>query len=119
MRHLKKGKILGRAAAPRNAMMRNLITSFILHEKVVTSLAKAKYLRPMVEKVITMGKKDTLHNRRNVLKIVYIPSAAKKMFEVIGPKFKEVNGGYTRIIKLPRRLGDAAEMAQLELVEKK
>jgi len=72
-------------------------------------------LRPFVEKVISIGKIDSLHNRRQVRKILYLPGATKKVFEVLGPRFKEVNGGYTRIVKLEPRFGDNAEMAILEL----
>ena len=117
MRHQKKGKTLGREKAPREAMMRNLATSFIIYEKIKTTTAKAKLLRPMVEKIITLGKVDNLHNRRQALKVLYVEGAVDKLFEVIGPRFKERNGGYTRITKLTPRLGDNAEVAVLEVVE--
>ncbi len=117
MRHQKKGKTLGRKAAPRKALMRSLATSFIIYEKIKTTKAKAKSLKPIVEKIITLGKKDTLHNRRQVLKVLYLEGAVKKLFEVIGPRFKERKGGYTRLVKLPRRQNDRAEMAILELME--
>lgn len=118
MRHQKKGKTLGRKAAPRKALMRSLATSFMVYEKITTTKAKATVLRPMVEKLITLGKVDTLHNRRQVLKVLYLEGATKKVFEVLGPRFKDRKGGYTRIVKLPRRAGDAAEMAVLETVDK-
>jgi large subunit ribosomal protein L17 len=116
MRHQKKGKTLGREKAPREAMMRNLATSLIVFEKIKTTEAKAKLLRPIVEKFITLGKKDTLHNRRKALEYLYTQGSVKKLFEVVGPKYKERNGGYTRIVKLPTRIGDNAKMAMIELV---
>lgn len=117
MRHQKSGKTLGRKAEQVKALKRNLATSFIIYEKVKTTKTKAKLLRPIVEKLITLGKKDTLHRRRQVLKVVYLEGAAKKVFEVLGPKYQERKGGYTRIVKLPRRQSDGAEMAVLELVD--
>lgn len=98
-------------------MLRSLATSFMVYEKITTTKTKAKAIRPVVEKLITLGKLDTLHNRRQVLKVLYVEGATKKVFEVLGPRFKERKGGYTRITKLPRRAGDAAEMAVLELVD--
>lgn len=118
MRHGKKGKILGREKAPREALMRGLATDLIIYEKIKTTKAKAKALRPIVEKVITIGKKDTLHHRRQVAGFLYLPGSVSKLFDVLGPRFRERKGGYTRIIKLARRQGDAAEMAIIELVEK-
>lgn len=118
MRHQKKGKTLGRKAAPRKALLRSMATSFVVYEKITTTKVKAKVLRPIVEKIITLGKTDTLHNRRQVLKTLYLEGATKKVFEILGPRFKERKGGYTRITKIPRRAGDNAEMAILELVDK-
>lgn len=117
MRHQKKGRTLGRKAEPRKALMRNLATSFIVYEKIKTTKAKAKELKPIVEKYITLAKKDTLHNRRQALKDLYLEAAVKKLFEVLGPKYKDRQGGYTRLVKLPARSGDGAEMAVLELVD--
>ena len=117
MRHKKKGKTLGRKKAPRKALIRGLVTSFVIYEKIKTTHAKAKVLRPVVEKIITLAKKDTLHNRRQAIKILYLENTLKKLFEVIGPKYKERKGGYTRIIKLTPRQNDSAKMAILELVE--
>jgi len=116
MRHRKKGKILGREKAPRKALTRNLADSFIIYEKIKTTQAKAKVMRPLLEKIITLAKQDTLHHRRQVKKLVYTEGAIKKVFEVLGPKYKDRQGGYTRITKLPPRHGDAAKMAMLELV---
>ena len=117
MKHQKKGKTLGRTKEPREALMRSLATSFFLHGKLRTTKVKTKALRPMVEKLITLGKKDVLHHRRQALQVLYDEAAIKKLFEVYGPKYKERKGGYTRITKLPTRLGDGAEMAVLELVD--
>ncbi len=117
MRHQNTTKTLGRKKEPREAMLRSLTTSFIVYEKIKTTEAKARVLRPIVEKMITLGKKDTLHARRQAIKDLYLEGAVKKLFEVVGPRFKERNGGYTRIVKLPRRLNDAAKMAILEMVE--
>ena len=119
MRHKKKGKTLGRKKAPREALIRGLVTSFVIYEKIKTTHAKAKVLRPVVEKIITLAKKDTLHNRRQAIKVLYLEDAVKKLFEVIGPKYKERKGGYTRIVKLNPRKNDSAKMAILELVEEK
>jgi len=117
MKHRIKGKILGREKAPRQALMRGLATSFVIYEKIKTTQAKAKAVKPLIEKIITLGKVDTLHHRRQVLKVLYLTGAIKKVFEVLGPRFKARQGGYTRIVKLPPRKNDGAEMAILELVE--
>ncbi|MFA5029492.1 MAG: 50S ribosomal protein L17 [Patescibacteria group bacterium] len=116
MKHQKRGKTLGRTRSVREALMRNLTTSFIIYEKIKTTKAKAKLLRPKVEKLITLSKHDTLTNRRQALRVLYFDKAVKKLFEVLGPRYQERNSGYTRIVKLPPRKGDAAEMAILELV---
>lgn len=117
MRHLRKGKTLGRTKEPREALMRSLATSFFLHGKLKSTKVKVKALRPMVEKLITLGKKDILHNRRQAFSVLYDEKAVKKVFEVYGPKYQARKGGYTRITKLPTRLGDGAEMAVIELVD--
>ncbi|MFA6526369.1 MAG: 50S ribosomal protein L17 [Candidatus Buchananbacteria bacterium] len=117
MRHNRKGKVLGRTKAPREALMRSLVTSFIVYEKIKTTTAKAKALRPLAEKYITLGKTDTLHNRRQALKFLYTDGAVKKLFEVVGPRYKERKGGYTRIIKLAPRQNDGAEVAIIEMVK--
>ncbi len=116
MKHLKSGKILGRKTAARKAMLKNLAESIILYEKIKTTEAKAKVVKSMVEKMITRAKKDTLHNRRILLSRLPTENSVKKLFEVIGPKYKDRNGGYLRIIKLSQRKGDAAEIVQIELV---
>ncbi|MBI4435420.1 50S ribosomal protein L17 [Candidatus Uhrbacteria bacterium] len=116
MRHRKKGTILGREKAPREALLRNLAASVILYEKVTTTEAKAKAVKPLVEKAITSGKKPTLASRRNLMAFFYTEHPVKKIFEVLGPRYQNRAGGYTRIIKLAPRKNDGAEMVQIELV---
>lgn len=116
MRHRKKRKSLSRKKAPRELMLRNLATSIILYEKVQTTEAKAKAVRPIVEGLITKGKENSLHNLRYLLSRTSVENAAKKVIEDLGPRYKTRPGGYTRIIKLDRRQGDGAAMAQIELV---
>ena len=116
MRHLKKGKTLGLKAAPRKALLRGLATDFVVHGKIKTTAAKAKVLRSLVEKYITVSKTDTLHTRRQLLKYFYTEEAVNKLLKDLGPKYKTRKGGYTRIIKLAPRNGDQAKMAILELV---
>lgn len=116
MRHRKKGKILGRPKAAREALFRNLAESIILYEKVKTTEAKAKAVRPLVEKMITTGKHNTLTSKRKLAKFFYTENAIKKIIEDLGPKYKERKGGYTRIIKTGTRKGDGAEMVVIELV---
>lgn len=116
MRHKVKGNRLGRDSAQRKALLRNLVTSFMEKERVNTTLPKAKALRPVAEKMITLAKKNTLHSRRRALRVIYKKDVVKKLFEDIGPRFTERSGGYTRIVKLGPRAGDGAEMALIELV---
>ncbi|MBN1325907.1 50S ribosomal protein L17 [Candidatus Falkowbacteria bacterium] len=116
MRHANKKKILDRASAQRKALLRSLATSLILYEKIKTTQAKAKVLRPFVEKLITKGKKNDLLARRDLKKVLYKETAVKKVLEVLSPRYKERKGGYTRIIKLSARKGDAAKMAIIEFV---
>lgn len=116
MRHRKKNKILGREKAPRQALLRNLATSLVLHEKIKTTEAKAKALRPVIEKYITLAKKGDLHARRELLKFFYLENAAKKLIEDLGPRYKQRKGGYTRIVKIGSRQGDRAEIVQIELI---
>jgi large subunit ribosomal protein L17 len=118
MRHQLKGKKLGRDTAKRSALLRSQVTSFLEKERIRTTLAKAKATRPIAEKMITLGRNDTLHARRQALAFIYKKNIVKKLFEDIGPRFSERPGGYTRIIKLGPRGGDGAEMAVLELVDK-
>ncbi|MFQ6037644.1 MAG: 50S ribosomal protein L17 [Candidatus Aminicenantales bacterium] len=116
MRHRVKGKKLRRDTAQRRALLRNLVTSFLEKERIRTTLAKAKAARPLAEKMITLAKKNTLHTRRQALRFIYKTDVVKKLFDELGPRFKERPGGYTRIIKLGPRSGDGSEMAILELV---
>ena len=118
MRHRVGGRKLGRTTSHRRAMFRNQLASFIEHERIRTTLHKAKELRPLAEKMITQGKRDSLHARRLVRRWVDDRALIKKLFDDIAPRFAERPGGYTRIVKLGPRLGDAAEMVILELVEK-
>jgi large subunit ribosomal protein L17 len=116
MRHRVKGKKLRRDSAQRKALLRSLVTSFLEKERIRTTLAKAKATRPLAEKMITLGKKNSLHSRRLALRFLYKREVVKKLFDEIGPRFSERPGGYTRIIKVGPRAGDGAEMAILELV---
>lgn len=116
MRHRVSGKKLRRDTAHRMALLRNLVTSFLEKERIRTTLAKAKAARPLAEKMITLGKKDTLHARRQALRFIYKKEVVRKLFNELGPRFSERPGGYTRIIKLGPRAGDGAEMAILEMV---
>ncbi len=116
MRHRSKKVTLGRTAGPRNALLRNLAAQVIIYEKVETTLAKAKAIKPIVERLITKAKRGDLNSRRQL--IAYLPTlgAVRKLMDKLGPQYKDRAGGYTRIVKLGRRIGDRAEMAQIELV---
>lgn len=116
MRHRKKGKVLDRKVGPRTALLRGLAVSLILYEKMKTTKAKAKTVKPIVERLITRGKENTLAARRYLLKYLYKEAAVKKILEVISPRYKDRKGGYTRIINVGRRQGDGAEIVQIELV---
>jgi large subunit ribosomal protein L17 len=116
MRHRVKSQRLGRDTAQRRALLRSLTTSFLEKERMHTTLARAKAVRPVAEKMITLAKKNTLHTRRRALQFVYKKDVVKKLFEDIGPRFTERPGGYTRIVKTGPRSGDGAEMAVIELV---
>lgn len=117
MRHGMHGRKLGRTSAHRKAMFRNQLASLIISEKIRTTLEKAKELRPVAEKMITQGRRDTVHARRLVREMVPNRTHVKKLFDEIAPRFADRPGGYTRITKLGPRKGDGAEMALLELVE--
>jgi len=116
MRHQVKKGYLGRTTAHRRALLRNLVTSFLERERIRTTLAKARSTRPIAEKMITLAKRGTLHARRQALAYMTKESAVKKLFDEIAPRFSERPGGYTRIVKLDRRLGDGSVMAMLELI---
>ena len=117
MRHRKAGRQLRRTSEQKLALMRNLATSLIEAESIETTEAKAKELRPFVEKLITKGKEGTLHARRLAGKHIHKREAADKLFQEVGPKFATRQGGYTRILKTGHRKGDGAEMARIELIE--
>lgn len=116
MRHRKKGRTLGRKRDAKKALLRSLATNFLLYEKITTTESKAKEIKPIVEKLITAGKDNSLHSRRKLLAYLYTENAAKKVIEDISPRYKDRNGGYTRITKMGPRKGDGAPMAVLELV---
>lgn len=110
---------LGRRPAHRKALLKNLVTSFFRYERIVTTLAKAKEVRRLAEKLLTRAKVDSVHNRRIVARIITKEDVLRKLFQQIAPRFLQRPGGYTRVLKLGPREGDASEMAILELVERK
>jgi len=116
MRHKRSGFKLKRDAGSRKALLKGLVTSVIEHERVVTTVTKAKAVRPLVEKMITLAKRDTLHTRRQAAAFLETPAAVKKLFDKLGTRFGQRNGGYTRVVRLGWRKGDGAEQALLELV---
>ncbi len=116
MRHRKKTKKLGRTKAHRKALLSNLVNAIIQHQQIKTTLVKAKAARSAIEKLITVGKKNTVAARRQAFKFLQNHQLVKKLFDEIAPTFTDRNGGYSRIIKLGRRKGDGAELAILQLV---
>ena len=117
MRHRNSGKVFSRVIGPRTALLKGLAIDLILYEKIQTTEAKAKAIRPIVERLVTRGKEATLHNRRELLSFFgqqELP--VKKILEVLGPRYKTRAGGYTRIIKIGPRKGDGAPVAQIEFV---
>jgi large subunit ribosomal protein L17 len=118
MRHGYANRKLGRTSSHRQAMFRNQLASLIESERIITTLPKAKELRPIAEKLITLAKNDSVHARRQAARQVPDDGLIAKLFDTIGPRFSTRPGGYTRIMKLGARRGDAAEMAILELVER-
>jgi len=116
MRHRKGGSKLGRNPSHRRATLRNLVTNVIERERIETTLARARAARPLVERMITLGKRDSLHTRRQAAAFLMTPAAVKRLFGEIGPRFSERPGGYTRIVRAGFRHGDNAEVAILELV---
>jgi len=117
MRHLKRTAKLGRTGTHRNAMLANLVCSLIKHRRVQTTLAKAKAARSVAEKMITLGKSGTIHDRRLAAGRLHSEEAAKILFTELAPVFKERHGGYTRIVQMHQRQGDAAQLAILEWVD--
>ncbi len=116
MRHRVGGSKLKRDAGSRRSLLRNLVTSVIEQERVVTTVTKAKAVRPLIDKMITLGKRDTLHTRRQAAAFLETPKSVKKLFDTLGTRFGQRNGGYTRIVRLGFRKGDGAETAMIELV---
>ena len=118
MKHRIGYNALSRKSSQRKALMRSMVTSLLKYERIETTKAKALEVRKMAEKLITRSKVDSVHNRRVASRYIYDEAVVNKLFKEIGPLFTERNGGYTRILKTGNRLGDAAEMVILELVEK-
>jgi large subunit ribosomal protein L17 len=117
MRHMKRGKKLGRNASHRKALMRNMAVSLFRHERIETTEAKAKVLKSFAERIITLAKRGDLHARRLVAADINDKQMVQKLFQELGPRFAERNGGYTRVLKLGHRKGDAAPMALVELTD--
>jgi large subunit ribosomal protein L17 len=116
MRHKRAGFKLKRDPAARKALLRGLVTSVIEEERIITTVPKAKAAKPLVEKMITLAKRDTLHTRRQAAAFLETPASVQKLFEKLGTRFGQRAGGYTRIVRLGWRKGDGAEQAMLELV---
>jgi large subunit ribosomal protein L17 len=118
MRHGFRGRRFGRRVEHRKSLFVNLANALITHEQIVTTLFKAKDLRPIVEKLVTLGKRGDLHARRNALSQIREEAVVKKLFDVIGPRYKDRNGGYLRIMKAGFRYGDNAPLAVIEFVDR-
>jgi large subunit ribosomal protein L17 len=118
MRHGYRGRRFNRSSEHRKAMFANMSAALIKHEQIITTLPKAKDLRPVVEKLITLGKRGDLHARRLALSQIRDEAMVKKLFDVLGPRYKERPGGYTRVLKAGFRYGDNAPMAVIELVDR-
>ena len=116
MRHKVAGFKLKRPVDSRNSLLRNLISSVIEQERIITTVPKAKAVRPLVDRMITLAKEDTLHSRRQAAAILRTPASVKKLFDTLGTRFGQRSGGYTRITRLGPRKGDGAEVAMIELV---
>ena len=116
MRHRVGTVKLKRDVGARNSLFKNLVTSVIEHERVVTTVPKAKAIKPMVDQMITLAKRDTLHARRQAAAFLETPKSVKKLFDTLGARFGQRQGGYTRIVRLGFRKGDGAEQAIIELV---
>lgn len=116
MRHRKGGYKLKRNVSARRALLRGLVTNIIAEERITTTIPKAKAVKPLVERMITLAKEDTQHHRRLAAAYLLTPESVEKLFDKIGPRFNQRSGGYTRIVKLGWRKGDGAETAKLELV---
>jgi len=117
VRHRVSGRKFGRASGPRRALFRGMVTDLLRHGRITTTEAKAKEVRRFAERMITLGRKGTLHDRRQAAAFITDTKVVNRMFDELGPKFRDRAGGYTRIVRLGLRRGDAAAMAVLELVE--
>jgi large subunit ribosomal protein L17 len=117
MRHAVGGWKLNRPTGHRLSLYRNLVTDLLRYERLTTTLAKAKAVQPIAEKTLTLGRSDSVHHRRMAAAQLFDSKIVQKLFDVLGPRFVDRPGGYTRIFRLGQRLGDAAEMALIELVE--
>lgn len=118
MRHRNSGRKLNRTASHRKAMFANMAAALIKHEQIITTLPKAKELRPVVEKLVTLGKRGDLHARRQAISKIRDKAMVAKLFETLGPRYQERNGGYTRVLKAGFRYGDSAPMAVIEFVDR-
>ncbi len=118
MRHRKQGRKLNRTSSHRKAMFANMAASLIEHEQIVTTLPKAKEMRSVADKLITLGKRGDLHARRQAISRVRDVEQVRKLFDVLGPRYKDRNGGYTRVLKAGFRYGDSAPMAVIEFVDR-
>ena len=119
MRHKRAGYKLQRNLSARRSLLRGLVTSIIDAERIITTVTKAKAAKPLVDKMITLAKRDTLHTRRQAASFLTTPDSVQKLFDKVGPRFSSRNGGYTRIVRLGFRKGDGAEQCLLELVDAK
>ena len=118
MRHLKQGRRLNRSSSHRTAMFANMACALIKHEQITTTLPKAKDLRPIVEKLVTLGKRGDLHARRQAIAQMRDVAMVRKLFDVLGPRYKDRNGGYTRVLKAGYRYGDSAPVAVIEFIDR-
>ena len=118
MRHGLSGRKLNRTSAHRKAMFANMAVALLKHEQIKTTVAKAKELSPVVDRLITLGKRGTLHSRRQAMSILRDNTITRKLFDNLAPRYAERNGGYTRVIRAGTRYGDAATMAYIELVDR-
>ncbi|HXU50079.1 MAG TPA: 50S ribosomal protein L17 [Candidatus Binatia bacterium] len=116
MRHLNAGSKLGKQPAHRRAVLRNLVTNLVEKERIQTTIRRAKTIRPLAERLITLGKRDSLHARRQAAAFLLTPMATKKLFADLAPRFADRNGGYTRVIHSGWRIGDGAELAIIEFI---
>jgi large subunit ribosomal protein L17 len=117
MRHRKAGRKLGRSSSHRQALLRNMVTSLLDHERIQTTDAKAKELRRFTDRMITLGKRGDLHARRQALRVIRSKEVTAKLFDELADRYRERPGGYTRVMKLGQRQGDAAPMSLIELLD--